>query len=56
MNNSVFGKRMENVITNMEMKLTTKETIAVLYFSKNTFKGARYIDGLYMVEFYQKRS
>ena len=36
------------------MKLTTKESMAVKYVSTNTFKGARYIDGLYMVEFYRK--
>ena len=37
----------------MEMKLTTKEQMAVTYLStnKNTFKGARYINGIYMVEF-----
>ena len=33
------------------MRLTTKESMAVEYLSKNTFKGARFIDGLYMVEF-----
>ena len=52
--NSVFVKCMENVTMYMEMKLTTKEKMAVAYFSKNTFKGDRYIDGLYMVEFYKK--
>ena len=36
------------------MKLTTQESLAVNYFSQDTFKGARYIDGLYMVEFYKK--
>ena len=34
------------------MKLSTKEQLTIKYFSKNTFKGARYIDGLYMEQFY----
>ena len=51
MNTRVFGNCMENVKNYMETKLTTKEKMAVEYFSKNAFKGARYIDGLYMVEF-----
>ena len=48
MNNSVFGKSMDS---HKNMKLTTKEQIAVKYVSKNTFKGARYTDVLYMVGF-----
>ena len=28
--------------------------MAVTYFPQKTLKGARYIDGLYMVEFYRK--
>ena len=55
MNNSVLGKRMENDKDCMETKLTTKEQMVVKYLSQNTFKGARYIDGLYMVEFYKER-
>ena len=51
MNNSVFGKSMDN---HKNMKLTTKEQIAVKCVSKNTFKGARYIAVLYMVGFYKK--
>ena len=35
-------------------QLTTKKQIAVKCVSKNTFKGARYIDVLYMVGFYKK--
>ena len=31
----------------MDRKLTTKPNMAVKYFSKNTFEGAWYIDGLY---------
>ena len=54
MNNSVFGKCMENVKEHMEMKLTTKEKITAKCFSKNTFKSARNIDGFYIVEFYKK--
>ena len=51
MHNSVFGKSMNN---HENMKLTTKEQIAVKCVSKNTFKGARYIAVLYMVGFYKK--
>ena len=36
------------------MKLATQEQIPIKCCSKNTFKGARYIDGLYMVGFYKK--
>ena len=36
------------------VKLTTKKQIALKCFSNNTFKGARYIDGLYMVGFYKQ--
>ena len=36
------------------VKLTTKKKIALKCFSKNTFKGARYIDGLNMVGFYKQ--
>ena len=49
MNTSVFGNCMENVKNYMEMKHTTKESMAVRYFSKDTAKAAKYIDGLYMV-------
>ena len=35
-------------------QLTTKKQIAVKCVSKNTCKGARYIDVLYMVGFYKK--
>ena len=36
------------------MKLATQEQIPIKCCSKHTFKGARYIDGLYMVGFYKK--
>ena len=54
MNNSVFGKRMENVKIKWKWKLSTKENLEIENLSKNTFKSARYIDGLYVVEFYEK--
>ena len=54
MNKSVYGKCMENVKTNMTMNLTTQRKMANTYFSKNTFKSARYNDGLYVVNFYKK--
>ena len=39
MNNSVFGKYMEHVKNLMETKLTTKENLAVTYFSQDAFQG-----------------
>ena len=37
----------------MKMKLTTKEQMAITYFSEKSFKGARYIDVLYSDLFYK---
>ena len=56
MNNTDSGQCIENVNKYMAMKLTTKEKMAVTFVSKNTFKSARYIDGLYMAEFYKKET
>ena len=38
----------------MEINLTNKPNMANNYLYKNTRKGARYTDGLYMVDFYNK--
>ena len=53
MNNSVFGKCKENAKT---CEVDHQKKIALKCFSKNTFKGARYIDVLNMVGFYSRRS
>ena len=54
MHGTVFGPTMESMKHYMEMKLTTKEKMAIQYVNKNTFKSARNIDGFYIVEFYTK--
>ena len=56
MNKTVFGTTMESMKHYMEMKLTTKEKMAIQYVNKNTFKSARNIDGFYIVEFYTKET
>ena len=40
MNNSVFGKTMENVENRMSLHLTINHDNAVKWFSKPTLKGA----------------
>ena len=52
MNNSVFGKTMENVKNRMSLHLTIKDDNAVKWFSRPTFKTAKEIDGLYLIETY----
>ena len=44
---------MENVKHRMSMKLTTDNDMAIKWFSDMRFKGARSIDGLFLVEQYQ---
>ncbi len=49
MNNSVFGKSMEQVRDRMDMHLTIDRENAVRWFSKLEFKSANYVDGLYLI-------
>ena len=55
MNNSVFGKTMENVKNHMDLKLTTDNNKAINYFSKTHFKNAKLIDGLSLMNFINKK-
>ena len=50
MNNSVFGKTMEDVRNRIKLHLTTDDNNAIRQFSKPLFKQAREVDGLYMIE------
>ena len=50
MNNSVFGKTMENVRNRQNMHLTIDRENAIKWFSKLEFKDATYIDGLYLIQ------
>jgi hypothetical protein len=50
MNNSVFGKTMENVRNRMNLHLTTDHENAVKWFSKPEFKCNTYAQGLYLIE------
>ncbi len=50
MNNSVFGKTMEDVRNRESMHLTIDRENAIKWFSKLEFKSATYIDGLYLIQ------
>ena len=54
MNNSVFGKTMENVKNRIELKLTTDNERAIKWFSKLEFKNSKFFDGLHMIEMFKK--
>ena len=50
MNNSVFGKTMEDVRNRMDMRLTIDPDNAIKWFSAPQFKNANFIDGLYLIQ------
>ena len=50
MNNSVFGKTMEDVRNRMDMRLTIDPDNAIKWFSTPQFKSANFIDGLYLIQ------
>ncbi len=50
MNNSVFGKTMENVRNIMNLHLTVDHENAVKWFSKPEFKRNTHAQGLYLIE------
>ena len=53
MNNSVFGKTMENVKNRINLHLTDNEPNAVKWFSKINFKTSKSIEDLYLIEMYK---
>jgi hypothetical protein len=55
MNNSVFGKTMENVKNRSKLHLTVKPDNAIKWFSKINFKKTKYIEGLYMIEAFTEK-
>jgi len=50
LNNSCFGKTLEQVRDRMKMHLTIDRNNAIKYFSKLEFKTATFIDGLYLIQ------
>ena len=50
MNNSVFGKTMENVKNRMQLQLTSSNSNAIKLFSQPHMKDCRFQHGLYMIE------
>lgn len=54
MNNSVFGKSMENIKNRVNIHATTSEDNAVKWFSKIHMDGAKCFSGLYLIEMYEE--
>jgi len=50
MNNSGFGKTMENVRNRQNVHLTVDRENAIKWFSKLEFKDSSYVDGLYLIQ------
>ena len=53
MNNSVFGKTMENVKNRINLHLTVEEKNAVKWFSKINFKTGKSFNNLYLIEMFK---
>ena len=53
MNNSVFGKTMENVRNRMELHISSTIENAIQWFSKPTLKDCKEVFGLYLIEMYK---
>ena len=53
MNNSVFGKTMENVRNRMELHISSTHENAIKWFSKPTLKDCKEVFGLYLIEMYK---
>jgi hypothetical protein len=54
MNNSVFGKTMENVKNRINIHATTSNKNAIKWFSKVNMKGCKEFNGLYLIEMYKE--
>ena len=50
MNNSVFGKTMEDIKGRINIHATTSDDNAIKWFSKNTFKNCKTANGLYLID------
>ena len=55
MNNSVFGKTMQNVRNQMNLHLTMDRKNAIKWFSKCSFKRNTYANGLYLIETHKEK-
>ena len=54
MNNAVFGKTMENLKARVNIHATTSDDNAVKWFSRVTFKNAKEVNGLYLIETFKE--
>ncbi len=55
MNNSVFGKTLEDVRNHENTHLTIDRDTAIKLFSKIVVKHANFIDGLYLIQTHKNR-